>query len=280
MSPGFHPNFPFETLLQWTRPNHHKSCQSFPFWRNFSIVIQTSSRPASSQKPISIHWWSQQRSSNFKPQLLEKVVASRIQSHLSSNSLSSSFQSAYRIFHSTETTLLEIHNDLILAMDRGTWGTSLILLDLSAAFDTRSFHPSYSSSKLVRSWWSVSWLVLILSLTSLSGSLNQWLHLCILYCFLWCTPRFRTWPTPFHSLYNSSWLGDLKKNPSNIICTLMTLSCTSLSLLQILLYRLKHLPPLSMIFSHGWTWTSCFSIHRKLNFFSLAQNNSVSNFLI
>ena len=31
--------------------------------------------------------------------------------------------------------------------------------------------------------------------------------------FLWCTPRFHTWPTPFHSLYNSSWLGDLKKFP-------------------------------------------------------------------
>ena len=62
------------------------------------------------------------------------VVASRIQSHLLSNSLSSSFQSAYRMFHSTETTLLGIHNDLILAMDRGEV-TSLILLDLSAAFD-------------------------------------------------------------------------------------------------------------------------------------------------
>ena len=78
---------------------------------------------------------------NFRPisnlifisKILERVVASRIQSHLSSNSLSSSFQSAYRIFHSTETTLLKFHNDLILAMDRGEV-TSLILLDLSAAF--------------------------------------------------------------------------------------------------------------------------------------------------
>ena len=69
------------------------------------------------------------------PKFSKKVVASRIQSHLSSNSLSFSFQSAYRIFHSTETTLLKIHNDLILAMDRGEV-TSLILLDLSAAFDT------------------------------------------------------------------------------------------------------------------------------------------------
>ena len=72
---------------------------------------------------------------NFISKILEKVVASRIQPHLLSNSLSSSFQSAYRMFHSTETTLLGIHNDLILAMDRGEV-TSLILLDLSAAFDT------------------------------------------------------------------------------------------------------------------------------------------------
>ena len=72
---------------------------------------------------------------NFISKILEKVVASRIQSRLLSNSLSSSFQSAYRMFHSTETTLLGIHNDLILAMDRGEV-TSLILLDLSAAFDT------------------------------------------------------------------------------------------------------------------------------------------------
>ena len=71
-----------------------------------------------------------------------------------------------------------------------------------------------------------------------------------------------------------------QKIPSNIICTLMTPSCTSLSLLQLLLYLLKHLPPLSMTFSPGWTWTNCFSIHQKLNFFSLAQNNSISNFLI
>ena len=72
---------------------------------------------------------------NFISKILEKVVSSRIQSHRLSNSLSSSFQSANRMFHSTETTLLSIHNDLILAMDRGEV-TSLIFLDLSAAFDT------------------------------------------------------------------------------------------------------------------------------------------------
>ena len=44
-------------------------------------------------------------------------------------------QSAYKRFHSTETALLKIHNDIICNMDNGKV-TALTLLDLSAAFDT------------------------------------------------------------------------------------------------------------------------------------------------
>ena len=47
----------------------------------------------------------------------------------------SSFQFAYRIFHSTETTLLKIHNDLVRRRDCDEVA-SLILFDLSAPFDT------------------------------------------------------------------------------------------------------------------------------------------------
>ena len=119
---------------------------------------------------------------NFRPisnlifisKILEKVVASRIQSHLSSNSLSSSFQSAYRIFHSTETTLLKIHNDLILAMDRGEV-TSLILLDLSAAFDTVDHSILLTH---LRNWFgldglSLDWFSSYLSLRSQAVSIND-----------------------------------------------------------------------------------------------------------
>ena len=45
------------------------------------------------------------------------------------------YQSAYRKFHSTETALFKIHNDILASMDDGKVIT-LILLNRSAAFDT------------------------------------------------------------------------------------------------------------------------------------------------
>ena len=44
-------------------------------------------------------------------------------------------QSAYKQFHSTETALLKVHNDINLNIDNGKFN-ALTLLDLSAAFDT------------------------------------------------------------------------------------------------------------------------------------------------
>ena len=49
--------------------------------------------------------------------------------------MSNHVQSAYKRFHSTETAVLKIHNDIICNMDNGKV-TALTLLDLSAAFDT------------------------------------------------------------------------------------------------------------------------------------------------
>ena len=67
--------------------------------------------------------------------LIEKVVLRRLYSHERSNGLQCHHQHGYKKFHSTETLLLSVVNDVLIGFDKNS-GTILILLDLSAAFDT------------------------------------------------------------------------------------------------------------------------------------------------
>ena len=67
--------------------------------------------------------------------VLERIIHSRINNHLQTYPSICPFQSAYRKFHSTETALLRIQNDLLLASNQQKV-SALVLLDLSAAFDT------------------------------------------------------------------------------------------------------------------------------------------------
>ena len=72
---------------------------------------------------------------NFISKILEKVVALQIKKHIDGFGLDNPFQSAYKAFHSTETALLSVQNDIFAAMENGNV-SALTLLDLSAAFDT------------------------------------------------------------------------------------------------------------------------------------------------
>src|SRR5664279_3794371 len=62
---------------------------------------------------------------NFRPvtnlsslsKVLEKLVLSRLRPHVMSTGNFSEFQSAYRVGHSTETSLLKVVNDIVLATD-------------------------------------------------------------------------------------------------------------------------------------------------------------------
>ena len=72
---------------------------------------------------------------NFISKILERVVAVQLQTHLDEAGLLTAFQSTYRKHHSTESALLNIHNDIFLNMAKGSV-TALTLLDLSAAFNT------------------------------------------------------------------------------------------------------------------------------------------------
>jgi hypothetical protein len=72
---------------------------------------------------------------SFVSKLVERLVASRFTQHCENNDLLPRNQSAYRRHYSTETAVLRVHNDLVRAADNGQV-TALVLLDLSAAFDT------------------------------------------------------------------------------------------------------------------------------------------------
>ena len=72
---------------------------------------------------------------SFVSKLIERVVAARINVHLESHCLLETYQSAYRSFHSTESALLRVQNDILSCLDNKQ-AVALVMLDLSAAFDT------------------------------------------------------------------------------------------------------------------------------------------------
>ena len=76
---------------------------------------------------------------NYRPvsnlSFLSKVISIRIFGHILDNNIVDSFQSAYRAGHSCETALLRVYNNIVTTVGKGN-GSFLVLLDLSAAFDT------------------------------------------------------------------------------------------------------------------------------------------------
>ena len=73
----------------------------------------------------------------YVSKLIERVAVEQLNDHLLTYNLHGPCQSAYRRFHSTETALVKITNDLLCTMDKRQCAL-LVMLDLSAAFDTVS----------------------------------------------------------------------------------------------------------------------------------------------
>lgn len=72
---------------------------------------------------------------SYVSKLLERVVVQQLNEHLKTNNLLEPYQSAYKPNHSTETALVKVHNDIVVSVSEGK-SVLLVLLDLSAAFDT------------------------------------------------------------------------------------------------------------------------------------------------
>ena len=66
---------------------------------------------------------------------MKKLLQPKIHDHLINNDIVDNFQSAYEAGDSCETALLRVYNDIVITIGRGS-GAMIVLLDLSAAFDT------------------------------------------------------------------------------------------------------------------------------------------------
>ena len=72
---------------------------------------------------------------SFLSKLIERVVLSRLQDHMDQHNLNCNRQFGYKKKHSTESLIIKVMNDILVGMDRKK-GTVVLIMDLSAAFDT------------------------------------------------------------------------------------------------------------------------------------------------
>ena len=93
---------------------------------------------------------------NYRP-VSNLTFLSKVE-YLAANDLLDPRQSAYRAHHSTETTLVKVQSDLLMAVDGGC-AAFLVLLDLSAAFDTidhnillSRLHTTFGISDVALAW--------------------------------------------------------------------------------------------------------------------------------
>src|SRR5207247_460931 len=105
-------------------PDDFKSTIVAPLHKNLHSLP---TNDLSSYRPIS--------NLNFISKILERIIHNRLNHHLNSFPFLSPIQSSYRKFHSAETALLRIYNDLLVSISQDKV-SALVLLDLSAAFDT------------------------------------------------------------------------------------------------------------------------------------------------
>jgi hypothetical protein len=94
-------------------PEQFKNCSVHPLLKKSNLDKES----LANYRPVS-HL-------SFLSKLTERIVKHRLMNHLSENNLLNSFQSAYVKSHSTETTLLSVHDYIIRAIESATSHLSL-----------------------------------------------------------------------------------------------------------------------------------------------------------
>ena len=139
------------SLLHGHFPSNRKEAIVTPILKKPSLTSEfTNLRPISNLQFIS--------------KLTERAVFDQLKTHLLDHALYPLLQSAYRKSHSTETALIKVQNDILMNMDLQQV-TLLVLLDLSAVFDTIDHQVLLNRLRLSSVWirgnalkWKASYL--------------------------------------------------------------------------------------------------------------------------
>jgi hypothetical protein len=110
------------SIRKGTFPNCFKHSHIIPLLKSFSLVRNN----LNNYRPIA--------TLPFLSKVFECLLQKQLLAH-NTLPILDQFQSGFRANHSTETALTKIYNDISLELDQN-YSIILILLDLSAAFDT------------------------------------------------------------------------------------------------------------------------------------------------
>ena len=140
----------------------------------------------------------------FISKVVERVVATRIESHIILNSLHDDMQSAYRTGHSTETALLRVHHDITYALDNNAC-VILLILDLSAAFDVIDHDILFDRPVF---FWYI-WFNVVLDSLVLDGYVTLFFHwICSLGQYgseRWRSTGIRAWSETLFHVFQTCW---------------------------------------------------------------------------
>ena len=89
---------------------------------------------------------------SFMSKVVKKAVSTQLNEYLMDQGLLPRHQAAYRKYHSTETAMLRVMSDALMAADQRRV-TLIGLLDLSAAFDCRPLSVAATTTMYIWLVW-------------------------------------------------------------------------------------------------------------------------------
>ena len=154
---------------------------------------------------------------SFISKVTERTAFLQIDNHVKKHDLYPSLQSAYRKNHSTQTALLKVTNDILMEMN-SQHAVLLVLLDLSAAFDTvvdsvllRRLQTSFWISEVPLDWFT-SYLSARTLRVSIPGALSGSLPLD------WGVPQGSCLGPLLYIIYSSKLFNIIERHLPNSHC--------------------------------------------------------------